>query len=432
MTNFDRWQLYMKDLNCPQSFVDFGFYYTVSVALQRRVWCGPEHMPLYPNLYIILVGEPGIGKGIAIKPVNRLLKHHQLDINGAEKVDKTDGTDEIREVLEFAQKFNSNNPAAAKEDDDKQLFPSAADATTYEALVQSMARSTRMISYKAHDKDLQKEVKKIYTHSSVYFCLEEISSLFRRHTEDVVNFLLVAFDCGDYEYRTKTQGRDRIKRCCLSLFGGTTPQFMHDTFNSKLLGEGFSSRTIFIFESANRKNDLFIPSLSSEQVSAMLHIQTHVRNLSRLYGHAQFSPEAKEYLEDWWQKHQALKPNTSPKLIPYYSRKNIHAMKLATIMHFSETADSMTIERASCEKAIAALDGVEKNMHYAVSFASANPLHATMQKIVKCIGQYGPQDFIELFMRFSDEVREAELRECINALIVQNKIALNKGKYQCR
>ena len=79
MTNWDRWQLRLREVTSPQSFIDFGFVYLVSSYLQRRVWTNADHQKLFPNVYIILVGDPGIGKGLVIKPVTEFLKGHKLD-----------------------------------------------------------------------------------------------------------------------------------------------------------------------------------------------------------------------------------------------------------------------------------------------------------------------------------------------------------------
>ena len=78
LTNFEKWRLYTDGLISPDNFIDFGWYFLISAALQRRVWTGPDHQRLYPNIYVIPVAEPGIGKGLVIKQVAELLKFHKL------------------------------------------------------------------------------------------------------------------------------------------------------------------------------------------------------------------------------------------------------------------------------------------------------------------------------------------------------------------
>src|ERR1700678_3984880 len=77
MTNFEKWRAYTSDLSSPDSYIDWSWRFVISSSLQRRVWFGSDHMPLFPNMYVILVGEAGIGKGIVIGPATELLKHHK-------------------------------------------------------------------------------------------------------------------------------------------------------------------------------------------------------------------------------------------------------------------------------------------------------------------------------------------------------------------
>ena len=40
----------------------------VSAALQRRVWMGNyDNMPIFPNIYVIFVANPGIGKSMSAR-----------------------------------------------------------------------------------------------------------------------------------------------------------------------------------------------------------------------------------------------------------------------------------------------------------------------------------------------------------------------------
>lgn len=424
----------MKDFPSPMSYIDFGFYYLISAALQRRVWIGPDHAKLYTNMYTILVGNPGVGKGLVINQIANLLKLHKLeDPANLPKPSMENAEAEVERILKEANFDRAQDTSTTKKlgVDKPLLIPVAADASTYEALIRAMSRAIRRINYKEFDETLQKQVLRIYTHSSLCFCLEEISSLFRKRTEDLVNFLIRAYDCGDYEYDTKTQGRDRIFRCCLNFFGGTTPSFMQDTFNDKLLSEGFASRTVFIFEYANRFPMLWLPDLNDEQKEAWADIAIHVKALSELYGGVIISQEAQQFLEHWWKVEAShTRPNRSPKLNAYYARKNIHVLKLACAVHFAESL-SMTIERQPFETALKMLDSVEAKMHYAIGFDNKNPLSAPAKKIQEYIKVFGPQTFKELLLEFWGDIREPELREILNFLMGTGKVKTIEPKEGC-
>lgn len=432
LSNLEKWRELMSGFPSPDNYIDFGFYYMIGAALQRRVWTGPDHSRLYPNTYTILVGEPGVGKGLVIKQIMEILKHHSLPdphagTNG--KLMEKVLTENDKIVMEQIAKDDYNLAQGGSASKEKQhsekpmLLPVAADATTYEALVRSVSRAIRRINYKEFDSNAGREVMKVYTHSSLCFCLEEISSLFRKRTEDTVHFLLQAYDCGDYTYDTKTQGKDRIKRCCVSLFGGTTPGFMQETFDDQLLTEGFASRTLFIFATKNRKTVMFVPPLTPAQEVFRKELIDHVEKLAYLHGKVEVDPETMQYLEEWWADQEAIRANASMKLNPYYARKNIHVLKLAMALHFADSLE-MKIPRATFDKAIQVLSIEEKRMHLALGLDTKNPLAVPAQKICRYLQQVGRKTRKELLAEFWGTLVQGanDLDEILSFLESQGKL----------
>src|SRR5438105_188772 len=241
--NLERWRNYMKDVGSPESFIEWGFYYIIAASLQRRVWAGPSERPIFPNIYVILVADPSVGKGMVLIPVNTILRYHKLQVNGSPTYkpkpnEEVITTEELSDMAEELQKKGYEKPL---------LIPVGPDSVTFEQLIHHTSKSIRSINFKIFDEKLQKEVIKPYTHSSLCFCLEELSTLFRKKTEDITTFFLKSYDCTDYNYETKTAGIDRIRKCCLSFLGGTTPTFIQRVFSDDLLTQGFASRSFFIY-----------------------------------------------------------------------------------------------------------------------------------------------------------------------------------------
>lgn len=430
MTNFEKWKSITEGLPSPDNFVEWGWYSLIASALQRRVWLGPSHLPCYPNLYTILVAPPGVGKGLVIKQVAEMLKMHKLDLTSYNQDAAKDVQDKemlailAEKEVETAQKSEINGMQSTKVPEKSLLIPVAANATTYEALVGAMASSYRRINYTAFSDKLQRDKMEIYGHSSLAFCLEEIASLFRKRTEDLVNFCLEAYDCGDYEYDTRTRGKDRIRRCCLNIFGGTTPDFMQSTFDDRLLNQGFSSRTHFIFANKNRKNVFWIPSLTKEQLEYKYQLSIHIKSLTKLYGNIKISTETEKFLIEWWDKEQndtTKRSNTSPKLVPYYARKNIHIMKLAIAIHFGESTD-MFIGQEVFEQAIEVSRLEEKSMHLALNLDGANPLFKTSKKIEQFLRTSGAKTLHEILTVFYSDVSVKELEQILFDLVSLDKI----------
>lgn len=417
MTNLERWMLYNKDVSSPETFIKWSWYYTISAALQRRVWMMDR--PIFPNLYVVLVGPAALGKGLVIGPINDMLQHWPYREESKEPAPA--GGLSAADMEELNQ--SRAGVPGQKTKERMLLINTASSATTYEALVRHMAVSTRTHSYTEDGK------QKFYAHCSSCFCLEELGSLFRQHSEDVVRFLLETYDCRNYTYDTKTQGKDIIRRCCVSLLAGTTPSFMERCFTDELLSEGFSSRTIFIYESSNRFHKAFIETISSEQEAARQGLLDHIKRLSTLYGKLEVERETIDSMESWWKLEASGigRANKSPKLDPYYGRKQLHVSKLAMAIHFSESTEMKIPMRAFVE-AQRLLAEVEVKMHNAVTLNNKNPLAGVHRDIIKYLVQYGPQSEKELIMQFygASQTGVTGIKEVLDVLKATGRIRLEK------
>lgn len=439
MTNKEAWLLYMKDVTSPDSFIEMGFYGLIASALQRRVYLGSDERPLFGNQYIILVADAGIGKNLVLGPVSSILKHHKLErfkVPQKQEVDNMSTTEQLDAVQALMAEMTAANNEhlngqfnRLQKLEEPLLFPIAADALTFEALVRTHARSLRSIF---PDKYLDSRLlkSKLYTHASLCFCLEEISSLFRKHTEDVVNYLIKAFDCGEYTYETKNKGTDRVKNSCLNLIAGTTPAFMRETFNDKLLNEGFSSRTVFVYGTESRFYRFDVAKHSAEQIVAKQQLIDFVKKLSILFGPVTYSPEAYEYMKEYVENilgRQRQRINASPKLISYYARKNIHVQKMAMAIHFSESTE-MEIQIETVQAAVKLLEGIELNMDKALNIGGRNPLGKTSDRVFKFLQTTGPKTDVEIWTEFIDDITKKELEEVIDYLRISGKVGLMDNK----
>ena len=426
MTNRERWNLYTEGLSSPQNFLDWAWRFTICAALQRRVWLPPAHKPVFPNIYVPLVGPPGVGKGNAIRAAKELLTAIKLDeVKPDNHPDFNPQEKEAGEAIAQADLKQAQESGAALNNEKPLAIPCEADAVTYEGLVSSMAANYRRIRYPYYDEKLGRHVMKVYGHSSNSFLLEEMASLFKKNTENVTNFLLQAYDCGDYLKKTKHSGNDRILRMCVGLMAGTTPDFMQSVFDENILDQGFSSRAFFIYAAKNRKTVFFVPALTPQQEQCKRDLIEHIRRLVSLYGQCTLEPGCSEWLEKWlseFEKDRSKRVSPSPKLDAYYARINLHIMKIAMSLHFSESTE-LLIPRQRFEEAIEVLRAEEKTMHLALSFGGQNPLARTGDKIVIMLQQRDDgMTFKELFAECWGAVDKTQLEETLEFLLMSDKI----------
>lgn len=422
-TIFDSWQKYTEGCTAPQLFIDFSFYFMISAALQRRVWLGEGEAKLYPNIYVVLIGPPGVGKGIAMNPAKSILQSFKkasrlkdADLQNLMKVSSQDETNEVIDKIKASEEFSNL------------LLAAAADATTYESLVQDNAKSITSVKYREGEKN------RIYSHCSMYFCLAEMGNLFQKDQSRLTNYLQDAYDCGNHRYKTKTKGEDCVFNTCLSLMGGTTPAWLQDSMMEKIIGEGFSSRSFFVYSPTPRFYSFDNISYNTEQIEARKIVVDHVKKLTTAYGGVRFSADAHEYCSDYVTKSLGgIVASSPPDMAPYLSRKPVHIKKLSTILHFSEEVSfDKEIQLGTVQRAMAILEGVEAMMPYALSFKKRNPLAVPTQKLIRLL-QASPaiglhKSAITLMMH--DDTTLPELEEILKFLTQTKQVSETNGQYK--
>lgn len=416
LSNQDHWNIYTSNLPSPQIYLDWSFYYMIGAALQRRVWVGDiDAQPLFPNLYVALVGDPGIGKTQATKPTSQFLSYWKKGKNEKSFFDPNE-FDVVGKIL----------------DERQSLIQVAPNATTYEALCRSMSRSIASHHFPPLPNG---NIPTPYPHSSLCFTLEEFASLVRKHSEDVINFLLQAYDCGSYSYETLSRGKDFIKNPCLSLLAGTTFDFLRKVFGGQdsLLGGGIASRMIFVVADKPRFRAPFPIPLSEEQRKSGLIVLDHIKKLTKVYGRLDFGAEAIEYFTKWWkEEEEGTRINNSPKLKDYYARKNITVIKLAMILWFIDH-DTLKVEdgTAYIKKAIEILRETEIPMHTVLTFDNKNPIAQLAKDIAKDVAKNGPKSLNDIIIDHFGDAPEGRksIEQAIEFLVGAKKLKQNGMQY---
>jgi len=353
MTPKEAWDIYMEGAPSPQSYIDFGFLTMITSALQRRVWYYDDPK-LFCNLYVIFVGKPALGKGLVLSKVIEMLKHHK---------------DPKR-----AKVITATGP------EDGPLIPVGADCSTFERMLVDLTNSASRLIVSVDGKPHP------YSHCSLAFMLEELSSLFRQHKSEVVKLLLRTYDCTDYDYTTKHGAPDLIRKSCVNFLAGTQMDFLQEAHDLKIFGQGFASRTIWLFETQRRFSKFHIEGASAElKAKAKSVILEHIKVLTTLYGQLTYSPEVAQYLEEWYVTQNVPKEDSAgPKMEGYYGRKKVHVLKVAAAIHFSHSY-TMEITMDDVKGALALLDSVEPQMAAGLNVVGRNRLSTYSKAIYDMI-----------------------------------------------
>src|SRR6266436_9736192 len=63
---------YTSGLPTPLIIRKWAAISAVAAALERKVWINSLNTELYPNLYVMVMAPPGIGKGLVISELKRI------------------------------------------------------------------------------------------------------------------------------------------------------------------------------------------------------------------------------------------------------------------------------------------------------------------------------------------------------------------------
>lgn len=413
LTNYDKWMIYMKNAESPDLYLKYGYYFMISAALQRRVWIPKDNQQCFPNVYFIFVGGPAVGKGRVIKQIMEFMKHHTMkkkfDTSQLLSAKTREAMIDAAEDIEDTAKNN-----------DMPLFPTSPDSTTLRNLTHHLAGAYRTVRVKQGDKMMP------YGHSSSAFLLEELASLVKETTEtrDLMRFLLNAWDCGDYNHETHTSGKDRIRKMCVSLLAGCTPVFIREKLGDGIMDEGIKARTIFLCAENARKRVWTVGGMTDDQLKAKEDLLNWILELSKLYGPVNFTEEANEWLRVW-HEHERWMPinrvNKDSSLDDYYARKDMHLMKMAMAVHFSDTLEGeITLDEVLKAKSI--LEEAEPAMTMALLRKPRNTLSPVGIAIRKHLEKFGRMTKQELLFEFITDVREVELDEVMKFLLETKQI----------
>lgn len=354
MTNFEKLHYYFKDFESPEHFITSGALAAVSCCLGRKVFF-QKGAPVFANQQTVIVGPPGIGKTL---PMSFLMN----------------------ELRTFYKNSEEGNGSKLKLEPEIYVAP---DCTTLEEVYQFIERAGTAIP-----KDVTKD--KPYFHASITFLLEdELGILFKPgpNASNLTLFLNAGYDCKQtFQYKTKRSGENNARNLCINFFGCTTPDWMEKNMDSQVIGNGWSSRVLFVYGGQCRQLTTFL-EFNDLQNKAFKEVVEHLRSLTKLYGEVVMTPECREFYDRWYQSNPKTENriNKDQVLDNYYSRVRLHTLKLAMAFHFLESKD-LTLTVDDFQKAIRFRALIEPDMHKALASINQNPLVPLSEAMLRYIG----------------------------------------------
>jgi hypothetical protein len=398
--NFPDWiTAYCRAVEHSEAPEKFHFWTAVSTlagALRRHVWIDQSIFKLYPNFFIVFVGEPGIvTKSTAIGGGLKLLR--EIGANVGPSVATWQGF--LKRLEQSIEGF------------------SIGDATTPLA-----------------------DRKHVST-CAVTMHVTEWGTFIDPRDHLMVNMLTDLWDCKDgiaLDKTTATQGDTTIVNPFVNMLAATTPKWMYDNIRGQFGGWGLSSRIIFVF-AARPRCVIAFPGAATQAESrdgVMRSLAGDLRRISELNGAFRISDEVlaygQTYREELSERQIALatEPDSNPWLRYFLARKFDYILKLGMVLSVSRSS-SLVLELDDFIGASARMDEVEHELLEIFGRNDPDELsrsvrtnHTAWNHLRHCLESEGPQPrhiihrFLTRYMTF----REAEAlieQLCASQLISQ-------------
>lgn len=248
----------------------------ISAALEQNVWL-PTKSGLYPNLYTVLVGYPGVGKT-------------QTIMCG-------------RAFLEQLQEFH--------------IAPTSMKMAS---LVDALAAAKRNF--------IDHQTNRSFTYNSMTLVLDEWSAFMHAMDDELVGGLTTFYDV-TVPYEHWRRGKDikiKIERPQLTVLAGSTPSHLLRSMPDYVWEQGFGSRVLLVWSGERHTGDDFLYR-SRELPADMVH---DIKHIHELRGEFSVSDDYKGMVDAWREKNFLPQP-THPRLEHYCARRRAHLYKLSMV-----------------------------------------------------------------------------------------------------
>lgn len=360
----DAYMAYVDNTEPPDLYKIWTAIFCISSCLKRKCFLQWGMFRCYPNIYVVLVGPPAIGKGVAMIPGFEMLN----DLN-------------VR---------------------------MAADVSTKEALIRELNRS--------NDDTGRNPEGNLEFHSSMIIFTQELSVFLGYGNLDLMGYLTDWYDCKPrWNYATKDRTlSDDVINVWVSLFGATTPSMIQDALPTESIGLGLTSRIIFVYEHKEGKC-IPIPFLSEDQESLRPLILSDLEQVLMLRGQFRYTSKFLSKFIDWFNYQKANPPFKDERLGGYSRRRRIHLLKMSMIMCASRT-DEMLITEADFDRALYVLGQTEVKMPNVFSGVGKNPVAPTMHRAAAIVDGMGVIGYQELYAMLSNDVDSMGFDRIIQSL----------------
>lgn len=369
---FSRFVNYARGTEVPTFFYRWSAIGGLGAWLGKDVYIKFGSQKIYPNMYILLLGEPGTKKSTAIKTMKRVLKSAHYNHFSAEKTSK--------------EKFLLDLSGVDEEGE--------ADAEDF-------------LNAGLFGEDEPREV---------FIAADEFNDFFGNNILDFVSLLGVLWDWeGIYENKIKNGQSVKIQDPYVSLLGGTTPTTFSHTFPQEVIGQGFFSRVVAVHAKPTGKRITWPHEPDEEETRELLD---HLRRIkTNCQGQITFTKEAYHLVDVIYQNWKEV---DDVRFASYSNRRHTHFLKLVALHTVARC--SMVVEKEDVIYANTILHHTETLMPKAYGEFGQSRNSALSHKIIQYLDMIKDGDYptiMDLYGKFSADFDRFDLFVSLTQSMVQ-------------
>jgi hypothetical protein len=292
----EQYQEYTEDTESSAIFNIWVGISTIASALRKKTWLELGRLKVFPNLYIVLVAEPGVARK--------------------------------SQAISYATSIVNDIPAIV----------TSADSITVQALIQDLEDATCYDSIPGEG---------TIRHASLSVISKEFETFLGSSggSSRMLVTLTDLFDSGEnpWKYRTKTSGIATIPSVFLNILGATTPHSLASCLSELAVGGGLTSRILFVC-SKTRSKKVAVPELTQRLKDLRVQLSKDLLRISLMAGVFTFTPAALTFWKDWYESYDDSKDKRAQPRVEFdgwYSRKPLMIQKVAIILSASEGSDRL-------------------------------------------------------------------------------------------
>ena len=187
----------------------------------------------------------------------------------------------------------------------------------------------------------------------------------------------------DWRKKTISRGEEIIVGPYITFLAATTPQTLKECLPINAVGQGFTSRILFVWAPGRRKR-VPIPPWGSEYEMLEKNLLHDLQAISKLHGSFKFTSGGLEaYQKQYMERPEPEDEFEDERLRGYSSRKDIHMLKVAQILSLADR-DDLTITEKEVAGSIDAFKWLDSGLS---SVFAGHGAAASSQDVVRVFRQ---------------------------------------------